>query len=98
MKELEDIKPDKELIIPAEQRTEAFKGSKLLPRGHSVWQYKDGEVSQAEYEKSEVIIDAKGKPHKRHKLIMEEGCYYINALNYANAVKKFRKSGLRVLG
>lgn len=64
-------------------------GSMSLKRGHKLYMmnsktFKVSEVTDIKFKKS---INLDGSVKK--ELIMEKDCYYLGALNYPNALKKF---------
>ena len=79
-----------------EQQIHDYKGSETLYRGHSLWMWKDGEISKVIYqEKGEVELFSSGKiKQRRTKLVVEPGAYYTQALNLKNAKRRFRQKGL----
>jgi hypothetical protein len=92
MKELENNNFDPEISIEKrqEQESKIERVGQLKPqKGHTVFQYntKTGAITKAVFE--EDLPYAFGKQNKR--IIVEDGCIYVSALNLKNAAKKVAK-------
>lgn len=97
MKELEPFKKDpKELhAIKPDKRELKYLGTLRPHHGQKVWQLdlKTMIISEAKYELG--VLDFKKAQHgdfsTRHRLVAQENCLYVCAINAKNADKKFHK-------
>lgn len=94
MKEIQPQLKDEIVKVP-EQKTELkFLGSNKPYRGHTLFKINisTSEIEVADFEvKAIPLKNAKLKnPPVRKKVIVEEGFYYISALNKKNALKKWQ--------
>ena len=92
----EKVKAETEIISEKEQ----IKGTKFLTaikphRGHTLFEVsvKTGFIRKAQFEQTDQFFNAeqKGKNISRTKVICNEGCIYVSALNEKNAIKKLKK-------
>lgn len=97
MKELEPFKKDKTELhaIKPDKRELKYLGTLRPQKGQRVWQLdlKSMMITEAKYE--EGVADFKkveqGDLSVRHKLVTQENCLYVCAINAKNADKKFHK-------
>jgi hypothetical protein len=92
----------KEIQIQAEQNKQfKFYGSTMPKQGHSLFKYNTvtNTLSKAKFSSKDVHVSIeKGSTSGRKKVIMEENCIYVHALNWINAIKHLRNmSGLKNL-
>lgn len=92
MKELKNKQFDPEINVVKrmEEESKIKKVGQLKPqRGHTVFQYntKTGAITKAVFE--EYLPYSMGKQNKR--IIVEEECIYVSALNLKNAANKVAK-------
>jgi hypothetical protein len=87
-------------MIEDSEEKEQEKKEKLLQtikphRGHTLFKVnlKTNEISKAEFEKTDIeYMNAIGRNNvSRKKVIVEEGYYYVSALNKKNVIKKIKK-------
>lgn len=99
MKELEKTIQDNqdkiEIVGQKEQATQLnFLGSTKLQKGHQTFEINIAEntITPAEYESYGILDKNKiGGVRPTRKIVVKQGCYYINALNKKNAMKGFIK-------
>ena len=101
MKELEPIEQ-----IPIEIREEQeqkkeirFIGSQRSVPGHTLFEYNYAtkELNKAKFKIDTLEIKSLSIEHLKlnhKKVIVNENCYYLQALNQKNAIKKLKKIGL----
>lgn len=95
MKEIENINQKDEVKavaeIPAETQ-EIYQGRQKLHAGHKCWRIdgKTFEVQEATYTIEAVKFEeaAVSMTAPKRKVLMEEGCWYVVALNPKNALRK----------
>lgn len=66
-------------------------------RGHTLYQYNKvtKELIEAKFEEQELVIGAGLKVQKPNKkVLVQENCIYVSALNKKNALKRINKYGL----
>ena len=87
------IKSDVEKVYQiGEQKGQKYLASIRLRKGHKLWQFKDGVVSQVKLTKTESIKDAVFNTGiTKHQVQVEKGVYYTEALNLKNAKRRFVK-------
>lgn len=86
-----------EVSVPQEKKTSLQKVSSIRPhRGHTLFEFnfKTKELIKAEFETQTVRYDPKtgGTVPLNKKVIINENCIYISALNKQNAVKKILRA------
>jgi hypothetical protein len=88
-----------EISVKKKQQIEYMPLGKIfVQRGHTVFEIETtGEIREAEYQVQSSTYDLlKGiAQSKIGSLIVNKGCVYIPALNKANALKKYLKSGVQ---
>jgi hypothetical protein len=94
MKELQDIAPDKtEVQAPIKKELKLLGTLKPHP-GHTCFQLdiKTGEITIAKFAQTSIDYTQSDKNSPvRRKLITQDGCLYVTALNIKNAKKRFEK-------
>lgn len=81
--------------IAEHKKQSVILGSVIKVPGHTMFEYNsaDGTLEPAQF--TEVMVETQfKKQHQqitRHKLVIKEGCVYVQALNRKNAVKKLIK-------
>lgn len=69
-------------------------GSQRKIPGHILFEYdtKNKTMQPAQYKKQDLVLDKLGQPVKiSHKVNINEGCIYTQALNKKNAIKRFNR-------
>lgn len=105
MKELEPhnfLQKEKDKIeVSQEKQIEyqlIYQGTIVPHEGHTLYEIdlKTKEINEAEYQHQDYVFDPEWHPSKKlkvdSKVIMNEGCVYVSALNKKNALKKFEKN------
>lgn len=101
---LNDQQSDKDKIQIEEMQKKTLKllARKKLHKGHKLFKFnvKTGVLSVVqddEYFDDEIDINASGEVlNKKKKLKIEDFCLYEGALNFKNAIKKFRAMGVPI--
>lgn len=95
-----DIKKDnlskQQIESLAEQEKELkYVGAMKVVPGHTMFQYnrQQSTIKKAEYT-TEAILDVKGYVKYKKKLTIEPGCFYEQALNKKNFIKRLKKYGI----
>lgn len=101
MKELEALKQEPiEIREEQQQKKEIrFIGSQRSVPGHTLFEYnyKTNELQKAKFKIDTLEIKSLSIDHlqlNHKKVIVNENCYYLQALNQKNALKKLIKIGL----
>lgn len=98
MKELSQKPRDKTQIVKQAEINKGLKhvGSTRIHRGHTLFEfnYVTGEINPAKIE-IEVVADTQGSRTKK-KVITNESCQYLGALNKKSLIKKLRRFGFYV--
>jgi hypothetical protein len=84
--------------VAKKQKEYKLVGSQRKVSGHTLFEFNKStkEIKPADV-KRECIMDFKtGKPVYRTKTDMHENCFYIQALNVKNAIKKLKKLGSKI--
>jgi nitrogen-specific signal transduction histidine kinase len=100
-----EIKKDKvEIVAQSEKKYQHQKLGTIIPhKGHTLFQinYVTGEVTVAEFEKTDVELSRLGKEANlkkiRHRVLIKKDCIYVSALNIRNACIKFEKKAKKLL-
>lgn len=106
MKELDPVSQDKKLdqveIVVEQQQKKEIKliGRQVKKPGLTLWEYnqKTKVLDKAKFKKDTLVLNTLD-PQKvngqeiSYKVIVNDNCYYEQALNYRNAVKQFKKLG-----
>jgi hypothetical protein len=73
-----------------QQKEHQYLGTMKQHRGHTLFSInkKTKEIKKAEFEKQDFVV---GQPKPNRKVIVDQDCLYINALNMKNLIKKLRK-------
>lgn len=102
MKELE-IKPHEPVVIVAEQKKDKFLfQQEKRQRGHKTFEYDydTHKIVEAKFKTGSVMITGDGfgrtSTTKVYTIDMRENCAYFQALNYKNAVRKLKATGVPV--
>ena len=98
MKELEDIKADRIEIVAEQQQKKEIKliDSQRKIRGLILWEfnYKTRELIPAKFQPLSVMISggsARIETTEVSKVMVNENCIYLQALNRKNAIKQLNK-------
>lgn len=94
MKELENNLVDKVEVIAEQKKQLQLLGSTHKHPGHNVFEMvvKTGEINVAKIEDQPNAFNPLDKTApRRKKVVINEGCLYVTALNIASAKKKFVK-------
>lgn len=89
---------EQELVIKKEQELKLLGGQKRIP-GHKLFSFnvKTGEIKEASYQQSLIIWNPKtGEIQKKKEVLIEGDCFYYQALNEKNFIKKLIKFGFIV--
>lgn len=73
-------------------------GSMFYQKGHTLFEYnvKTKSIKKATYKMIEDTIQFNHNPLQKRELIIKQDCYYLQALNMNNALKKLRKIGFDI--
>lgn len=95
-----DIKKDnlskQQIETLAEQEKELkYVGAMKVVPGHTMFSYdrQQGTINEAKYI-TEVMLDLKGNVRHKKKLTIEPGCFYEQALNKKNFIKRLKRYGI----
>jgi len=88
-----EIKVREEQVIQAEEKRENLIGSLQSTPGLTLWEIEieTREVRAAEFEEVNVDIKEGKEGGLRKKLLMKKKCFYVEALNKKNALRKMDK-------
>lgn len=89
----DQITPTTELVSPTNQKKEVkYVGSSKLHKGLILFEVnvQTHEINPA-LVKQVAVIDLKSVTSNRHVVITKPGCMYVQAINKANALRKFKK-------
>lgn len=90
-------KEDSARIEAVQKKQEEFKfvGSVRFHPGHALFSYnrKTGEIKEAEYER-EVSVGMDGLPIYKRRVKIQADCYYDQALNQKNFIKRLKRDGI----
>lgn len=92
------LKEESEIV--AEQKKEIkLLGSQRKVAGHTMFEYNllTKEIKPALYDEVKIQVNG-SQAHQnttRYKLVINEQCFYVQALNQKNALKKLIKAGIR---
>lgn len=73
-------------------------GSMSYQKGHTLFEYnvKTKSIKKATYKMIEDTIQFNSIPLQKRELVIKQDCYYLQALNMNNALKKLRKIGFDI--
>lgn len=107
MKELDPISQDKNLdSIELYQQEEEKREIKLIKterkiRGHILWEFNERtrKLNRAKFRVQKILEITSFNINEikfRDKIDIKENCYYFQALNYTNALKRLKKKGYEI--
>lgn len=94
MKELiPELKVKEEDVRPAEEKRQNLIGSLKAIRGLTLWEIEKetGEIKAAVFEEVNASMKNGKEGGLKKKLLMKKGCFYVEALNKKNALRKFNR-------
>lgn len=92
---LDHLDKNKIEMVQKQQHEYKYIGSMRPCAGHTLFSYnrKTGEIKVADTE-YKVSVGLDGKPVRTRKIKIEPDCYYEQALNEKNLIKRLRRDGI----